>query len=223
MQRVPLTTGEYYHITNRGVNRSEIFHNAFDFLRFYQSLFLFNDAKFSVTGDPVDKFVRLAVPEMYDFDQDPFVSVLAFIIMPNHFHLYVRQEMDNGIERFLHKISLGYAKYHNLKYKRTGPLYEGRYKAFHVDNEAHYIHVPRYIHLNGLDGTGIQWRDGLVTDWEDALRQLDNYRWSSHHVYMGRKQEIAVVDEDFVLELFSSPEEYVEFLKSWTGRYVLDL
>lgn len=222
MRSMPLVTGEYYHVFNRGVNHVEIFHDFKDFLRFYQSLYLFNDANYRHEGgDPVQREVLLAAHEVLSEDREPFVKIIAFCLMSNHFHLFLQQLRDDGISDFMFMISKGYAQYHNLRHSRSGPLFEGRFKATLVDHESYFQHVPRYIHLNVLDGTNLNWREGQVTDWSLAAEKFRAYPWSSHSVYLHQPQELPVVDTETVHQLFPNPIEYESFLRGWSGRYFI--
>lgn len=107
---------------------------------------------------------------------------------------------------------MGYTKYFNLKHERTGRLFESSYQLKPADHEGHMEHLPRYIHLNALDGTTFSWRDGQTPDWDKALVALEKYPWSSHSAYMQNPQTLPVVDELFVTTTFPSPTEYVAYL-----------
>ncbi len=215
--------GEYYHVYNRGVDRVQIFHTSIDFQRFYNSLYLFNDANYEHHGgSPYLKENLLASHEVLADERQPFVKIFAFCILSNHFHLFMQQAIDDGIPAFMMKLCGGYSRYHNLRYDRSGPLFDGRYKAIRIDNEAYFQHVPRYIHLNALDTVSLPWRDGEVIDWPLAARKLDAYPWSSHRIYKGEEQELPVVDPEMARRLFTSSKEYEEFLFSWSGRYVFN-
>lgn len=224
MRNIILVEGTYYHIFNRAVDRQLLFKSEDDFLRFYISLCLFNDTKFE--SDP--HATRLDLPQaleaMKNDKRDQLVHVINFILMPNHPHLFLKQRKKDGVSRFLHRVEMAYSHYFNKKYGRTGRLFESPYKAVMARNDAQFYHLPRYIHLNALDLSGLPWREGKISDydWPRAVRFLDNYKWSSHHVYCGRKQLLPVVDEKIAKQLFSSPIKYWKYLKEWSGREVPD-
>lgn len=223
MRTTQFVNGEYYHVFNRGVNRVDIFHSYANFQHFYHSLYLFNDLTYQHRGGyPHLRDTLLAAHKVLADERQPFVKIFAFCILSNHFHLFLQQIVDDGIPTFMHKIGSGYAHYHNRRHDRTGPLFDGKYKAIHIDNEAYFVHVPRYIHLNALDTADVPWRDGEVVDWSLATEKLNAYPWSSHEVYRGKDQELPVVDTEMPRRLFASPNEYDNFLRSWSGRYVFD-
>lgn len=219
MRSTPLVNDCYYHIFNRGVDQRVIFQDENDYWRFTAGMFLFADEKFKNPGtkswlqkDMLDSLLET------ERGRKPMVEVISYCLLPNHFHMLLRQLSDNGVERYLHKLGMAYARYFNHRYQRSGRLFENPYKSVLVDNDPQFYHLPRYIHLNILDLTGFRWRDGVVDDWEKAFRFMDEYRWSSHRVYNGFEQELPVVDEMKVREPYGAPSEYREYLKEWGGR-----
>jgi len=220
MRKEPLVTGEYYHLYNRGVNSGLIFKGDQDKERYYQSMFLFNNQGYRRSrGDRFEEEVLMATASGdCDLRGEPFVTILGFCLMSNHYHMLVRQEVDNGISRFMHKLSKGYARYANIRHDRTGPLFEGKFESRHLFEESHFMHLVPYIHLNALDAIGVPWREGQVKNWSMAEAGLDAFQWSSHGVYMGRVQTLPVVDLVAARDLFPTPDEYVDYLRSWSQR-----
>ena len=114
--REPFDSQAFYHVYNRGVDRRVIFCDDADFHRFYQSAYLFSDRNYSHPGgNSIDKDVLLSGAEVYALDRDPLVSVAAFCLMRNHFHMLLRQRHPKGISRFLHRLGMGCANYFNRK------------------------------------------------------------------------------------------------------------
>lgn len=184
-------------------------------MRFYQSLYLFNDANYRhIKGKPIEKEVLLASAAVTSGDREPFVSIVAFCLMRNHFHLLLKQRTPGGISKFLHKIGMGYARYLNTQVGRTGRLFESTYKAVPADAVDHLRVLPRYIHLNALDSGPIDWRHGLVEPWEEVSAFLNKYPWSSHEYYRNRVQDLPVVDETEVDALFTGVDMYLDYLRS---------
>jgi len=117
--------------------------------------------------------------------------------MPNHFHLLLHQTQENGILDFMKKVGNSYIKYINKKHDRVGPLFQGRFKSVHIEDDFQLIHVSRYIHLNPLVG--------YVTN------NLSNYQWSSYNVYIGDEINNLVIP-DLVLGLFKNKKQYANFV-----------
>ena len=135
----PLETGERYHIFNRGVDKRTIFETKNDYLRFYQSLYLFNSIEPIITfKHSQSKFTK----------RTPLVEIEAYSLLPNHFHLLLIQRAENGISEFMKRIAGGYTSYFNERNKRSGVLFQGRFKRVLIDNDAQYRYVFAYVNEN---------------------------------------------------------------------------
>ena len=213
--------GSFYHVFNRGVDKRKIFLEEQDFWRFYILMFLLNDTDYRSQGRKTNAIIHDidgALIKSVGQTGKPLVSILSFCLLTNHFHLLLRPLMSGGISRFMQRLSMAYSKYFNRKYERSGTLYESEFKAVGVQNEPHFIHIPRYIHLNALDLTDMNWREGAIENWDKALHFLDQYPWSSHPVFMGERQRMPVVDPELAVNLFDGQNEYVSFIKGWSMR-----
>lgn len=126
------------------------------------------------------------------------VQLIAYCLMPNHFHLLLKQISDSGLEKLTRRVMTGYVMYFNQKYQRVGSLFQGRYKAAMVDNDYYLQHVCRYIHLNptelGLDYRSYSYSNYFVftnntfLPWQNpkpVLESLDGYDYAKfvaeHH------------------------------------------
>lgn len=119
--------------------------------------------------------------------------------MPNHFHFLLKQLQDNGISIFISKFSNSYAKYFNTKHERVGPLFQGRFKAIHIENDEQLIHVSRYIHLNPVVSSLIN------------TEALESYLWSSYPKYLDLAM-LDFVDKEMVMSFFKSEVKYKNFV-----------
>ncbi len=147
MRKDPLITNQYYHIYNRGVDKRDIFMNKADLNRFALSV-----RKFNVV-EPIGsiKDLMLKKPEDSDVQRpNPLVSIVCFCFNPNHFHFIIKQEVDGGISEFLKRLLGGYTKYFNLIHKRNGALFQGRFKSNLIDDDAYFLKIRPYVHLNYL-------------------------------------------------------------------------
>lgn len=183
-------------------------------------MYLFNDDLYRNNGN-----ADLKAGNLYnrllsrDGDRSPLVRIICYCLLPNHFHLLLEQLKEQGVQKFMHRLSMGYARFFNIRNDRSGRLFEGPFKAELIQNDAQFMHAPRYIHLNALDPTDLDWRNGKIEDWEKAEALLDNYEWSSHRVYKGLKEPLPVISRSSFVDLFPTPDSYTEFLKEWGGRY----
>ena len=153
---------EIYHVLNRGVDKRKIFMNDRDYFRFIHDLFEFNDEDKVLNND--FRFRRPTIDVGHQYVEHKkrkmLVDILAFCLMPNHYHLMLSSRVENGVSLFMKKLNGGYAKYFNMGHQRTGTLFERRYKSVLINGQAHFIHMPYYIHLNPLDLFAPEWRGG---------------------------------------------------------------
>ena len=215
-----IVVGGIFHVLNRGVDQRNIFLDDQDNFRFLHNLFEFNDT------EPVINLGHFLKRNQYiDFvnryigkkpqPRKLLVEILAFCLMPNHFHLLLRQLEDGGITMFMRKLGVGYANYFNTKYNRKGTLFQGRYKAIHVSQEAHFIHLPYYIHFNPLDLIMPGWREGAIDNYGAAIKFLELYRWSSHLDYTGVKNFPSITQREFLLDILGGAKNYKETVERW--------
>ncbi len=200
-----------------------------DRARFIHDLFEFNDQQPVLNvGYHLTRHRQqsIEIPFQYvGIDRTPrklLVELLCFCLMPNHFHLMVRQITDGGITQFMRKLGVGYTNYFNEKYKRVGPLFQGTYKFTVIKSSAHFIHLPHYIHLNPLDLTMPSWREKELKDYKRALSFLEKYRWSSHLDYIGIKNFPSVTQREFLLEFFDGSVGYKNDIKKWLQEISLE-
>ena len=208
---------EIYHALSRGVDKRKIFMDDRDRFRFIHDLFEFNDI---APADHIFYHLRklsVAVGQRQIRRQPRklLVSILAFCLMPNHYHLFLQSLVKGGISLFMKKLNGGYVQYFNKRHERTGTLFERKYKSVLVDSQAHFIHLPYYIHLNPLDLITPEWRQRKLNDYKKAIDFLSSYRWSSHLDYLGQKNFPSVTQRDFLLEVFGGEKGYEKSLKSW--------
>lgn len=172
----------YYHIYNRGVAKQVIFIDEQDYKVFLSYL------KTYLT--PVDKNIKtFPSRQLKNYYQE--LRLLAYCILPNHYHLFIWQKEANTIANFLKSIATKYSMYFNKKYQRSGPVFEGRYKAVMVKTETQFIYLSKYIHRNPVTS-------GTV---------LEDYKYSSYINYLGRINQTWINTEE-ILSYFSKINPY---------------
>lgn len=216
-------TGEYYHIFNRGVEKRNIFLQISDYFRFIFCLYELNDKNMVVMRDRIKerkKRKEKSIGSTYGFHNkrgELLVEAVAFCLMPNHYHLVLRQLVDGGISLFMKKLSNSYTGYFNEKYKRKGigSLFQGRFKALHVENDRQLTALIAYIFTNPVELIEKNWKENGTKDPQEAIKFLKTYRWSSFLDYIGVSNFPSVTKRDFITEFFGGPEKIKEFIKSW--------
>jgi putative transposase len=137
----------YYHIYNRGVDKRAIFIDDQDCHIFLHYLKMYLIPKEEVIAlSQIDK--RSIHFLKYNLSAE--IDLLTFALMPNHFHLLIKQHTNDGMSKLMKRLMTAYVTYFNRKYKRRGPLFESVYKACNIDNDSYLLHLSRYIHLNPI-------------------------------------------------------------------------
>lgn len=199
---VPLVNDSFYHVFNRGVEKRIIFLEEQDFRRFIRTLIYY---QLSGPKPPYSERDRLL---NQDFANNPkIVEVVCYCLMPNHFHLVLRQLRDGGISEFLRKVINSYTKYFNTKYKRVGPLFQGVFKTVLIEDDFQLIHLSRYIHLN-------PYVSKLVPVTQE-------YPYSSYHNFIGLEHDPLCL-KDYVLHHFRDGDDYKEFVEGYQD-YAMEL
>ena len=141
--------GEYYHIYNRGVDKRNIFSDQADIDRFFQSMVEFNvlDPIGSIYQNSFNKQLGGSTSKLEE-EEVLLVDFVAYCLNANHYHFLLMQTADRGVEKFMHRLSTGYTMYFNEKEKRNGSLFQGRFKAVHIDSNEYLLHLSAYVNLN---------------------------------------------------------------------------
>lgn len=188
---IPFANGEFYHLYSRGLEKQDTFLKHRDYSHFIEALFYYH------IQNPKPKFSTYRQSKVFPVDPSKkIVEIICYCLMPNHFHLLVKQLQDGGISELMRKLLLSYTKYRNTKYNHKGSLFQVPFKAVHIETEEQLIHVSRYIHLNPLVSL-------LVKD-------LKFYPWSSYLTYIGLDNQPVAKEEIF--SFFKSPKDYEKFV-----------
>ena len=189
----------FYHVYNRGVEKRDIFLDDADYTAFLSIIHAYISPPKTSLQQPVQgRALRI---REHQLDQE--IQLLAYCLMPNHFHLLVKQKLASSVTNFMRRFLTAYSMYFNERYNRVGSLFQGRFKAKEVEKEEYILHLSRYIHRNPLK---VQ---------ISRVGDLKSFCWSSYPYYLGKvKSEIA--NRDFLLgffpnESFEAYRKFVEF------------
>lgn len=166
--------GEYYHVYARGVEKLPVYREDFDYQRFVEALYLLNNKNRMSVRDVKEALPRgLTSGSVFEFDrEETIVDIGAYCLMPNHFHLLLREKDSDGkgVSKFMQKLMTSYTMYTNKKYERTGALFGSSFKARHVTDDVHLKYLFAYIHLNPRDiAPGAQLREYAYSSYSDYL------------------------------------------------------
>jgi putative transposase len=209
-RKFTFSVGEYYHVYNRGVEKHDVFHDDSDRLRFQRMLHIANSDKPVVykliQRSPLDKIET----------GEKLTAIGAYCLMPNHFHLLVKETEEGGISKFMEKLTTGYSKYFNKKHNHLGRVFQGQFKAEHVDNDEYLKYLFAYIHLNPVKLIEPAWKETGVQDKKRAEEYLGRYGHSSYPDYMGneREEKLILAKKEFP-EYFNDSRDFSGYISDW--------
>ncbi len=181
----------YYHMYNRGVEKRLIFLDLQDY-----NVFLSYLKEYLLPKDEVNLNERLSDPNISYKERDKIlkllrlnnfadeITLLAYCLMPNHFHFFVKQKNALSIDKFMNSLGTRYTKYFNTKYKRVGALCQGVYKAVLINDESQFIYLSKYIHKQALASPSEAWEAGQP---------------SSYPEYLGKRKTLWIHSEEILL------------------------
>ena len=193
----------YYHIYNRGVEKRIIFPDEQDY-----GVFLSYLKEYLLPKNELELQKKLANPDVSYFEKDKIakllrmnnfsgeISLLAYCLMPNHFHFLIKQQGANSIDNFMNSLATRYVVYFNRKNKRVGPLFQGVYKAVLISTNEQFLYLSRYIH-------------------QQAINTQNRAQPSSYLDYLGKRKTTWLNTEE-ILSFFSRnhlPSSYESFVK----------
>jgi putative transposase len=226
-RETPLVDGEYYHIYNRGNSKQKIFLNKEDYNYFIKCLYCCNTFKnFTFREDIVKAGI-----DAFEYNREQtIVSIGAWTLMPNHFHLYIttshksdlwrnlwRNQEKNRISEFMRKVLTAYVKYFNAKHGRTGGLFEAKFKSVHVENDNQAKYLFSYIHLNPIKLIDSKWKKEGIKNIKKSLEFLSRYKWSSYidHINQDNRKEGRILDLDNFLKYFNNIKDFNKEILDW--------
>ena|SRR3989344_7600668 len=185
-----------YHVYNRGVEKRDIFLDDQD-----RKLFLYYAFIYLSPLQKVLQSYPTISSRLQRNNLSSQIELLSFCLMPNHFHLLIKQIAQDSISRLLRQLTNAYTSYFNQKYHRVGGLVQGKFKAVVIEDDELLLHVSRYIHLNPLVS-------GVTKD-------LDMYPWSSYSEYTQNKSGLC--HKELILAYFLGPNAYKPFVLDHAG------
>lgn len=198
---------EYYHIFNRGVDKRNIFIDKKDLERFFQSMEEFNTIE--PIGSIYENYFRKKELEgsvfKQSFKQKKLVNFICYCLNPNHYHFILKPLTKKGIENFMHRLGTGYTNYFNEKYKRSGALFQGKYKAKQIND---LLYISAYVNLNNqIHQFGSRTPKLMKSSWNEYVSY---YKYEHNHKH-NHKQKTAFCEKNVILEQFNSISEYKNF------------
>lgn len=166
-QQIQFTQGEHYHLYNRGRSKLAIFHEKANYI--------------------------FAIKKLSRYSKQFNIKIIAYCLLPNHYHFLVRQDDQHRAGLLPQRVFNSYSKAYNKRFDHSGTIFEGRYKAIHVDTDVYAAQLCQYIHLNPV-------KHGLV-------QHPDQWPWSNW-LDVTRKRNGELQDTMFISSIFGSTHHY---------------
>ena len=200
----PLLTDNVYHVYNKTINGLKIFSNKRRVRRFLDVIWYYRSTEsrlrysiFSKLHPDQKEYYLEAINNKYFYR----VVIVAYCLMPTHYHLLIRQNCDDGVSDFISLIQNSFTKYHNIQTKRNGPVFLHRFKSKPIITDEQYMHVSRYIHLN-------PYSSGIVRSAEE----LDALQYSSFGEYTGNNKILLTTGSDLLDFFQNKKNNYKKFV-----------
>ena len=205
----PPSIGEYYHVYNRGVEKRVTFNDDRDYQRFLEIVEYYLPPNRAISFSQRNRFHRpepdiqhrvldIRQRDIISTPLAPLIEIVAFCLMPNHFHFLIKVISEAGLQNWIRLIINSYTRSFNIRWDRVGPLFQGPYKFVHISSNNQLLHLSRYIHLNPV----IAKLTIKTSDW----------RWSSMHYYHHPPQ-ISWLKPRVILDQFRTLADYEQFIE----------
>jgi len=221
LRPVPFSVDEWFHCYNRGIDKRTIFESDADAERFLQLLYLCNSSdpvhRSNLREHTTDDVVAIA-------RKSHIVSIGAYCLMPNHYHLLLKEILEGGITKFMQKLGTAYTMYFNKKYERTGNLLTKPFRARHVGDDRYFQRVVDYIHCNAAELTEAGWKKGEIASVDRLEKKLLAYRYSSFADYAQKHRNIAAILSGDGFEVYRnvSPKKMLEDARAYYADIATD-
>jgi len=210
-RNISFASEEIYHLYNRGTEKRKIFLNKKDYDRFLALLFICNSDKVLHLSD----WQGSTLPKIFEIEKGlPIVKICAYCLMPNHFHLLLKETNAGNISKFMQKLITAYTMYFNKKYERSGALFQGKFKAQHADTDNYLKYLLAYIHLNPLKIKDPEIK--AIKNKEESKTFLHDYSYSSFLDYIDiNRPEQTILEMDALPKYFETSLEFEESIFDW--------
>jgi len=216
MRKIIFANDEYFHIFNRGANNQEIFLDDEDFWKFFNGLRDLNNTTYyedrmtalGLYPHNCKALGALQFQELRSFlaEKKKIVEIVSYSLNPNHFHLILKQLVDKGISYLMHKLGMSYTNNFNKKYNHSGHVFQGPFKAVHIDSNDYLLWLAGYVNGN------IEIHN---------LARADNYNWSSYRALckaLGALQPPSPLSvlggTDIILSQFQTADDFKDMVKT---------
>jgi len=215
MRVEPFTIDSFVHVVKRGARGMHITKNKSDQWRFVRLLYFMNDEFADENWERKNNKQGLLVRPMNWPTKRPLVKILAYCLMPNHFHLILKEIREGGVSMFMKKLGESMTRHFNEKYQEKGSIFQGAYKSRTINSDEYLRYVGAYVMAkNPFELYPKGGLEGATKDFEDAWQWAVDYPFCSLADYGGGRGYSVILDKDLLGEIFISPKKFKEFCQS---------
>jgi len=182
-RKVPFSVGNFYHCYSRGIDKCPTFLDDADCLRFVENIHIDN------RQTKISRTLRrnLLSQDVWKIpNESPLVRIVAYCLMPNHFHFVLEEITENGISIFMQRLMTSYTMYFKTKYGRSGGLFTRPFRSKLIGNDEYLVTVINYIHLNPVELIESRMNDSNQHNNGVSISEIENYIFSSLPDYAGQ-------------------------------------
>lgn len=212
MRKIPFVENEYYHLYNRGTNKMVIFNDQSDYDRFQKLLYIANSIKTPQYSD-----INKNLCPTWEIERgETLVDIGAYCLMPNHFHILIKVKNGKSASLFLQRILTSHSKYINIKYDRTGSLFQGKSKSEYLKDDQYLKYLFSYIHLNPIKLIQKNWKEDGIKNNEKAKEYLSKYKYSSYFDFIEKNRiESKIINKLAFPDYFPTKELFEKEIFEW--------
>ena len=209
-------TDSYVHVYNRGTKKLDIFREQTDLFRLMHSLYYFNTehpmpSSWARDVENTGGMHSFVWPDQWQ-PRSPLVSILAFTLMPNHIHIVLKEIVEGGLGKFMHRVGMGYSKFINEKYTESGSLFQGAYKARRIDDESDLRNLLVYTMIKNPFELYPGGLTHACREFDKAFEHALAYPFTSLAEYLGHTKP-AILDHDLLRDIGEYSKAFKEFAK----------
>lgn len=204
IRQVKFVNGGYYHVFNKMIDNHRVFSKDEYCTRFLQVVEYYRSSKAKMRFSHLKNLAPVFLDKIQrdvSFRKFFKVDIIAFCLMPNHFHFLLKQLQDNGVTKFLADITNAFTRFFNTKNERKGPIFLPRFQGVRIRGGEQFIHTGRYIHVNSYSSSVVKDLDELVS-----------YSWSSLPQYIKGGKNGLCQTEDMMFHFGDSKKSYKDFV-----------
>ena len=202
-RKIQFEVGEYYHVFNRGVDKRKVFMDKGDLFYFLDNLTILNREGIIINRDPKN---GRSVEKKRAIKYGQLVHIVGYALLPNHFHLILKEVVPGGISRFMHKFGTSYTNFFNKKYDRSGSLFQGTFKATHAID---LVAMSTYVNLNYVHHKYNLKKDLVRTSYFEYIDP------ESVKELICNKTEI-----EYIIKISGGKKAYLSDARSWSDVFV---